>query len=161
MVVGDDRGFSGILEGQGQRCQGRVSGFKVEIPRDDHRQALHVQFQYLVRKDSDTLLLSFCPLSVDMGIYEELVARGLIAQVTDEKEIKELYNSLQFYEEQKEFIDFGSVTYTEKTRAVIKVQDGCNNFCSYCIIPYTRGKIRSKDKEKVIIKNSNTICINF
>ena len=32
--------------------------------------------------------------------------------------------------------DFGSVTYTEKTRAVIKVQDGCDRFCSYCIIPY-------------------------
>ena len=33
------------------------------------------------------------------------------------------------------FYDFGSITYTEKTRAVIKVQDGCNNFCTYCIIP--------------------------
>ncbi len=33
----------------------------------------------------------------------------------------------------------------DKTRAQIKIQDGCNNFCSYCIIPYTRGRIRSKD----------------
>ena len=33
---------------------------------------------------------------------------------------------------QKEFLDFGDVTYTEKNRAVIKVQDGCNMFCSYC-----------------------------
>ncbi len=33
----------------------------------------------------------------------------------------------------------------EKTRAQIKIQDGCNNFCSYCIIPYARGRIRSKD----------------
>lgn len=51
---------------------------------------------------------------------------------------------------QKEFVDFGSVTYTEKTRAVIKVQDGCNNFCSYCIIPYAKGRVRSRKLESVL-----------
>ena len=51
---------------------------------------------------------------------------------------------------QKEFVDFGSVTYTEKTRAVIKVQDGCNNFCSYCIIPYAKGRVRSRKLESVV-----------
>lgn len=51
---------------------------------------------------------------------------------------------------QTEFLDFGDVTYTEKTRAVIKVQDGCNHFCSYCIIPYARGRIRSRKPESVI-----------
>lgn len=48
------------------------------------------------------------------------------------------------------FYDFGTVTYTEKTRAVIKVQDGCNNFCSYCIIPYARGRICSRKPESVL-----------
>ena len=51
---------------------------------------------------------------------------------------------------QNEFLDFGEVTYTDKTRAVIKVQDGCNQFCSYCIIPYARGRIRSRKPENVI-----------
>lgn len=51
---------------------------------------------------------------------------------------------------QEEFVEFGTVTYTEKTRAVIKVQDGCNQFCSYCIIPYARGRIRSRRPEWVI-----------
>ena len=51
---------------------------------------------------------------------------------------------------QKEFVDFGNVTYTDKTRAVIKVQDGCNNFCSYCIIPYAKGRVRSRKLENVI-----------
>jgi len=50
----------------------------------------------------------------------------------------------------KEYGDFGSVTYTEKTRAVIKVQDGCDRFCSYCIIPYARGRVRSRKPENVI-----------
>ena len=51
---------------------------------------------------------------------------------------------------QKEYIDFGDVTFTEKTRAVIKVQDGCDRFCAYCIIPYARGKVRSRNPESVI-----------
>lgn len=50
----------------------------------------------------------------------------------------------------KNYGDFGSVTYTEKTRAVIKVQDGCDRFCSYCIIPYARGRVRSRKPESII-----------
>ena len=49
-----------------------------------------------------------------------------------------------------EYGDFGSVTYTEKTRAVIKVQDGCDRFCSYCVIPYARGKVRSRSPKSVL-----------
>ena len=49
-----------------------------------------------------------------------------------------------------EFEDFGTVTYTEQTRAVIKVQDGCDRFCSYCIIPFARGKVRSREPQNII-----------
>ena len=51
---------------------------------------------------------------------------------------------------ENKFADFGTTTYTEKTRAVIKVQDGCNNFCTYCIIPYAKGRIRSRKPESII-----------
>ncbi len=51
---------------------------------------------------------------------------------------------------QKEYVELGEIVYTEKTRAVIKVQDGCDRFCSYCIIPYARGRVRSRKPEKVI-----------
>ena len=50
----------------------------------------------------------------------------------------------------EEYVDFGEVTFTEKTRAVIKVQDGCDRFCSYCIIPFARGHIRSRKPENVV-----------
>ena len=49
-----------------------------------------------------------------------------------------------------QFLEFGDVLYTEKTRAVIKVQDGCDNYCSYCIIPFARGRVRSRNPESVI-----------
>ena len=51
---------------------------------------------------------------------------------------------------QIEFVDFGLTYYTEKTRAVIKVQDGCDRFCTYCIIPYARGRVRSRKPENII-----------
>ena len=53
---------------------------------------------------------------------------------------------------QKEFVEFGDITFTEKTRAVIKIQDGCDRFCSYCIIPYARGRVRSRKPEHILFE---------
>jgi threonylcarbamoyladenosine tRNA methylthiotransferase MtaB len=49
-----------------------------------------------------------------------------------------------------DYVELGTTTYTEKTRAVIKVQDGCDRFCSYCLIPYARGRVRSRKPESVL-----------
>ncbi len=51
---------------------------------------------------------------------------------------------------QKDYVEFGTTTYTEKTRAVVKIQDGCDRFCSYCIIPFARGRVRSRKIENII-----------
>ena len=48
-----------------------------------------------------------------------------------------------------EYEDSEISTVTEHTRAHLKIQDGCNNFCSYCIIPYARGRIRSRTMESI------------
>ena len=45
----------------------------------------------------------------------------------------------------------------DKTRAFVKIQDGCNNFCSYCVIPYVRGDVRSKPKEDVLNEINNLV----
>lgn len=49
-----------------------------------------------------------------------------------------------------EFEDMYITNFPGRTRAFVKIQDGCENFCSYCIIPYVRGKCRSKQKDKVL-----------
>ena len=43
------------------------------------------------------------------------------------------------------------------TRAYVKIQDGCNNFCSYCLIPYVRGRSRSRDKDDILLEIKNLI----
>ena len=40
--------------------------------------------------------------------------------------------------------------FADNVRAYLKIEDGCNNFCSYCIVPYTRGRVRSRDKDDVL-----------
>lgn len=66
--------------------------------------------------------------------------------LTNHKKQREIDNIMNT----KDFIDFGDITFTEKTRAVIKVQDGCDRYCSYCIIPYARGRVRSRKPEKIV-----------
>lgn len=60
--------------------------------------------------------------------------------------------SVQDYEALGEaYEDMGIITSMEsRTRAFLKVQEGCNRFCSYCVIPYARGTVRSRPKEEVL-----------
>ena len=69
-----------------------------------------------------------------------------------EEYIKEKVKILEIEDvmQSKEFSDFGDITFSEKTRAVIKIQDGCDRFCSYCIIPYARGRVRSRKPQSII-----------
>ena len=69
--------------------------------------------------------------------------------------LDEYFNNKQIIKKQykgriKEFEDMYINDFPGRTRAFVKIQDGCDNFCSYCIIPFVRGKCRSKEKDKVI-----------
>ena len=57
---------------------------------------------------------------------------------------------MQYTGRLKEFEDMYINNFPGRTRAFVKIQDGCDNFCTYCIIPFVRGKCRSKDESKVI-----------
>lgn len=99
-----------------------------------------------------------CYAQVAKDVLEKIDEIDLILGNNEKKEIVKYVEEfaakkiihLEDVLHQNEFVDFGTTTHMEKTRAVIKVQDGCDRFCSYCIIPYARGRVRSRKVESVI-----------
>ena len=87
-------------------------------------------------------------IDIILGINEKNNIVKIVEDYIEKKKNKE--EIVSDVSNQNEFLDFGDVTYTEKNRAVVKVQDGCNMFCTYCIIPYARGRIRSRKIESVV-----------
>ena len=75
-----------------------------------------------------------------MSLVDEILAALEKGETEEETDVKPL---------PVEYEDDASGEVT-KTRGYVKVQDGCNNFCSYCIIPYLRGRSRSRKMESVI-----------
>ena len=75
----------------------------------------------------------------------------LVDLVREALEKKERIYKVLPYEDLSEYTDRGIIMSMEgRTRAFIKIQEGCNRFCSYCLIPFARGKVRSRDPEEVI-----------
>lgn len=92
---------------------------------------------------------------------KEDVAVDIVVGNNRKKEIAEIINEyistngsvnmlLPEMKHEKEYEMLNIDSFEEKTRAYIKIQDGCNRFCSYCIIPYVRGRIRSRKPEDIL-----------
>ena len=84
-------------------------------------------------------------VDIILGVNEKNKIVDIIKEYEGKKdlEVSDVMN-------QSEFLDFGPTTYTELNRAIIKVQDGCDRFCSYCIIPYARGRVRSRKPDSIL-----------
>ncbi len=76
--------------------------------------------------------------------------KDLVSNVLESMREKEKRIKIEDVREYAEFEDLPCTTFEHKTRAFLKVQDGCNQFCAYCIIPYARGKERSMDEDIAI-----------
>lgn len=63
------------------------------------------------------------------------------------REKKNLVDDITY---EKKYDNLNISSCSERTRAFIKIQDGCNNFCSYCIIPYVRGRVRSRSMNEIV-----------
>lgn len=75
--------------------------------------------------------------------------------MNEKKQIVEVNDVLR----DKVFEELNISEYQDKTRAFLKIQDGCNRFCSYCLIPYARGAVCSKNP-KTVIKEVNELASN-
>ena len=72
---------------------------------------------------------------------------GLVKNFLREREQIKKVSDVSRY---RVFDEVNVTNFTENTRAFLKIQDGCNNFCSYCIIPFARGPVRSRPKRSVL-----------
>lgn len=94
-------------------------------------------------------------LDIIIGNKDKSRIVGILDEWFDKRNnIRRLYS-----EEKTVFEDMYITDFPGRTRAFVKIQDGCENFCSYCIIPFVRGKCRSKDMNKVL-EEINTLVLN-
>ena len=118
---------------------------------------------------------------VAMGCYAQIAADKIKDQVEEidiivgtnkrnevvslvdrfEKENRETINIVSDIMDVNEFEELRISDMGERTRVYVKVQEGCNNYCSYCIIPYTRGKIRSRKEEQVVQEITKLVGLGF
>lgn len=89
-------------------------------------------------------------------------SRGNVKDLIEKFEsTKKLVYAVDKDNRKQKYEEIAISAYKENTRAFLKVQDGCNNFCSYCVIPYTRGNSRSRKPEEVICEVDRLVKNNF
>ena len=94
-------------------------------------------------------------VSLIIGNKDKNKVADLVENYLKDKQVRKiLYDNFD-----DTFEDMFITNMTSHTRAFVKIQDGCENFCSYCIIHYTRGKQRSKDPD-LVIKEIETLVSN-
>ena len=87
--------------------------------------------------------------------------KSRIVELIDEYMKKKEQIRLKYEEDLTLFEDMSMKNFPGRTRAFVKIQDGCENFCSFCIIPFVRGKCRSKDIDEVVDEVKELVNNNY
>jgi len=98
---------------------------------------------------SEEALLTDSAVDLVVGNNKKADIVQMVERCKDTNEKEELVIDIN---EQMDYEELNVITTMEKTRAFIKIQDGCNRFCSYCIIPYVRGRVRSRKEEEILVE---------
>lgn len=85
-------------------------------------------------------------IDIILGTNEKSEILQAVKRVEAEKKI----NSISDVMKVRKYTNWDATAYTSHMRAEIKIQDGCDRFCTYCIIPYARGPVRSRDALDII-----------
>lgn len=114
-----------------------------------------------IRKNQDaTIVVTGCYAQVAPDEILEIPGVDLVIGTQGREQIieyveraqqeKSPFKIVSSVRKQREFEELDVFDFTDRTRASLKIQEGCNNFCTFCIIPYSRGFIRSRQPENVI-----------
>ena len=87
---------------------------------------------------------------------------NLLAYVEEFRQNRQEQLHIRAYDELTEYTDRGIITSMEsRTRAYIKIQEGCNRFCAYCLIPFARGHVRSRNPQEVVEEARALVAAGF
>ena len=111
-----------------------------------------------IRRNPDACIVAMgCFIQANPEYYEDGIDilignkdKSNIISILDEYFKRKETIKKQYTGRIKEFEDMYIKEFPGRTRAFVKIQDGCDNFCSYCIIPFVRGKCRSKNEDEVV-----------
>lgn len=103
---------------------------------------------------AEEVLLADSAVDLVLGNNKKSDIVLMVERFLDSKKKEELVVDIN---EEMDYEELNVITTMEKTRAFIKIQDGCNRFCSYCIIPYVRGRVRSRKEEEILTEISGLV----
>ncbi|GLO66621.1 tRNA (N(6)-L-threonylcarbamoyladenosine(37)-C(2))-methylthiotransferase MtaB [Oceanobacillus kimchii] len=114
-----------------------------------------------IRKNPDAVVcVTGCYAQTSPGEIMEIPGVDIVVGTQDRKNIfsyieehqktKEPINGVSNIMKNRVFEEMDVPVFTDRTRASLKIQEGCNNFCTFCIIPWSRGLLRSRDPKNVI-----------
>ena len=120
-------------------------------------------------KNKDAIIVVMgCYSQIKPEVIKEIEGVSIVIGNKDKNKVVDIVES--YIKNKDEFIDIQNLDnasfddmfidkFENHTRGFVKIQDGCNNYCSYCIIPYARGNVRSKDK-KFVLDEVNALAKN-
>lgn len=131
----------------------------------DQKSRQHIRSFKNNHPDSIIVVMGCYAQKAHKFIYDDLKADIIVGNSNKDK----LFDLIETYKKDRIRIDLTQdntskfdyeeicqTAYSENVRAYLKIQDGCDNFCSYCIIPYLRGRVRSRSFQQ-ILKEANEI----
>lgn len=87
--------------------------------------------------------------------------KKMIDYIEEHQQTREPVNGVSNIMKNRVFEEMDVPEFTDRTRASLKIQEGCNNFCTFCIIPWSRGLLRSRDPENVIKQAQNLVDAGY
>lgn len=125
----------------------------------DQKSRQHIR-KFIKAYPNSIVVVMGCYAQGNAKFIAQEIQPSILVGTSHRKDIPELIKKYQETKEQIVLVDenprkytyedLGVTSFCENTRAYLKIQDGCDNFCTYCIIPYRRGKMRSREESSVI-----------
>jgi threonylcarbamoyladenosine tRNA methylthiotransferase MtaB len=125
-----------------------------------------------VRKNPDAIVcVTGCYAQTSPGEIMEIPGVDIVVGTQDRKKMigyieehqktREPINGVTNIMKNRVFEEMDVPEFTDRTRASLKIQEGCNNFCTFCIIPWSRGLLRSRDPESVVLQAQKLVNAGY